>query len=401
MTRVTNNTFFDRAFRDFRGAQVDIAKFQAQIGSGKKLIRPSDDPSATAQVLNLNEALSRIDRYQRNATLANQRLALEDVTLASVGDLLIRAKEQALAANSGTQTHETRRAFGAEIAQRLDELIDLANVQDANGDYLFGGFQVETEPFSSTASGVVYNGSDGVRELQVSASRRVSTGDNGADVFMRTPGGNGHFAVSANAANTGTGVITVGSVVDISAFTHHDYSIQFTSPTTFDVIDTTAGSTVLAAQPYTDDASIVFDGIETSISGTPATGDRFDVAPSPAVSVFSTLQEFVDAMAVSPRTAAQQAQLDQRMNGVIASLDQSLNHVLETRTTVGARQNALDAVEVEMEDLGFELKSSISELEDVALDEAISSLQQRISAYEAAQATFVRLAGLSLFNFLS
>ena len=213
MSRVTNNTFYERAFRDFRASQVNIAQLQAQIGSGKKLIRPSDDPSATSQVLDLNDALSRIDQYSRNATLANQRLALEDSTLGGVGNLLIRVKELAIAASNGTQTDETRGAFGAEVSQRLKELIDLANVQDANGDYLFAGFQVESEPFARSASGVVYNGSEGVRELQISASRTVSTGDNGADVFMRTPGGNGRFAVSADAANTGTGIVDVGSVV--------------------------------------------------------------------------------------------------------------------------------------------------------------------------------------------
>ena len=400
MTRVSNDTFFNRAFQDFRTAQVDIAKLQAQIGSGKKLIKPSDNPPAASQVLDLEETLARIDQYKQNAVLANQRLALEDSTLDGVGNLLIRVKELALAANSGTQTAETRNAFRTEVSERLGELLDLANIQDANGDYLFAGFRVELQPFERSAAGVQYNGSDGARELQVSRHRRVATGDSGADVFMRVPGGNGQFAISAQGTNLGTGVAAAGGVFDTSAFTHHNYSVRFTSATTFDVVDDSLGVTVLAAQPFDEGAAIRFDGIETTISGSPSAGDRFDIRPAPADSIFSTLQQFVVAMESTPASAGDEARLQQTMNGIISGLDQALNHVLETRTTVGARQNALDSVEIEAENLQFELRSSISELEDVPMDEAIARLQQQIAAYEAAQAAFVRIAGLSLFNFL-
>jgi flagellar hook-associated protein 3 FlgL len=400
MTRVSNDTFYNRAFIDFRRSQLEIATLQTQIGSGKKLLQPSDDPAASAQVLNINETLARIDQYGRNATLANERLALEDSTLDGVTGLLTRLKELALGANSGTQSRETRRAFGSEVEQRLNELLDFANTRGANGDYLFAGFKAQTRPFERSAAGVVYNGDQGVRELQVSASRRVAAGDNGDEVFMRVPGGNGSFSVSAQGSNTGTGVMSPGSITDPTAFTHHSYSIRFTSDTTFDVVDDTLGATVAAAQTYTPGSGIRFDGIEVSIDGGPLSGDRFDIAPRPAQSMFDTVQRFVDAMAFNPAIPAEEAQQSQTMNDVIDSLDRAISHVLEVRTTVGARQNALESVEIEATNLDFELRRTRSELEDVDIEYAISRLQQQVNVLEVSQATFVRLADLSLFDFL-
>lgn len=400
MGRVSTDSFYNRAFIDIRTSQFELARLQSQVGSGKRLLSPSDDPAAAAQVLDINETLTRVEKYGQNVTLANQRLALEDSTLGGVTDLLVRVKELALGAHTGTQSPETRRAYRAEVEQRLNELLDFANTKDANGDFLFAGFRAQTRPFQRAAGGFVYNGDQGVRELQVSATRRVAAGDSGDDIFMRVPGGNGSFAVSAQGANTGTGVMSPGSITDPTAYTHHAYSVRFTSDTTYDVIDENLGAPVATAQTYQPGAGIRFDGIEVSIDGAPLSGDRFDIAPRPVQSVFETLQRFVDTMSVNPSGGAEEAQHTQAMNDIIDSLDRGLSHVLEVRTTVGARLTALESVELEAENLSFELQRARSQLEDVDIESAISLLQREINVLEISQATFVRLSDLSLFNFL-
>jgi flagellar hook-associated protein 3 FlgL len=214
------------------------------------------------------------------------------------------------------------------------------------------------------------------------------------------PGGNGQFSVAADAGNAGTAAVAAGSVADIAAFAQHDYSIQFTGPNTFDVVDDTLAVTVLAGQPYTDGDAVQFDGISTSISGQPAAGDQFYISPSVAQSPFETLQRFIDTMGVDPTTPAENAKVHQAMNDVIDSLDQAVDHVLGVRATVGSRQSALEAVGRQTDDVAFELGSTLSQLEDLDATAAISTLQQRISALEAMQRTFVSVASLSLFDFL-
>ncbi len=400
MTRVTTNTFYQRAFSDFQSHQAEIAKLQHQIGSGKKLLKPSDDPAGSSRALDIRAVIGRLDAFETNAGLADRRLNFEDTTLAGVSDLLVRVKELALQANSGIQTSETRNAFRVEVEERLKELLDFANVRDANGDYLFAGFKSTAKPFDISSGSANYNGDQGVRNMQVSVNRRIAAGDSGDRVFMNVAAGNAKFSVSAQAANTGTGIITAGSVVDVTSYQPHQYSVRFTTATSYDVLDDTSGATLLSGQPFSDDGVINFNGINVSVRGQPAAGDRFDLSPNTGQPIFDTLSEFINTMALSPPTPAANTQLNQRLNGVIANLDQAINHILDVRTSVGARQNALEAVETESADLRIELQTNLSDIEDVELDVAISQLQQRMGSLQAAQQTFVSIARLSLFELL-
>jgi len=400
MDRVSSSTVFLQAMAGLRRNQAEIARLQDAVSSGERIRRPSDDPAAASRALDLDSTLARIGQHRVNARLADQRLALEDSTLEGVQNLLIRVKELALAANSGTQSAHTRAAFGAEVAQRLEELLDLANVRDANGDYLFAGSRTDTRPFSMDGASVVYAGDQGARELEVSATRRVQAGDSGDQVFLRVPGGNGRFTVAADAGNAGTGVMAAGSVTDPGALTGDTYSVRFTAADSYEVVNDTQGVTVLAAQPFAEGAPIAFDGIQTAIRGTPQAGDRFEIAPAGASPVFDTLHAFAGAMAADPADPAARAQHEQALNGIIDSLDRALDHVLEVRAGVGARQSAVASIDERNADLELELAATRSQLRDVDMTDAVARLQQRIGALEAAQATFVAVSRLSLFDLL-
>lgn len=93
----------------------------------------------------------------------------------------------------------------------------MANIRDANGEYLFSGYRGTTQPFLRGADGsVTYAGDQGQRLAQIGASRTVATGDAGDAVFTGIRAGNGHFTALADPANTGTGVILPGAVVDMN-----------------------------------------------------------------------------------------------------------------------------------------------------------------------------------------
>ncbi len=400
MPRISSSMIHQQALTGIRRNQVEIARLQDGVASGRRIQRPSDDPAGASRALDIGETLDRLEQYQVNARLADQRLALEDSTLEGVQNLITRIKELSLAANSGTQTPETRNAISTEVSERLANLLDLANVRDANGDHLFSGFQGRTRPFEITGTTVSYVGDQGARDIQISTTQRVTAGDSGDRVFMRVPPGNGRFSVSADAANTGRGVLAPGSVTDEAAYTGDAYSIRFTGPATFDVVNDTLGVTVLAAQPFTENAAITFDGITTRIQNQPAAGDRFDVTPGGSQSLFETLQMFMAALAIDPVDGATAAKQSQAMSHVIDSLDRGLEHVLDVRATVGARLSALEAVETQNADLRFELQSTLSQVRDLDMVQAISSLQQRITALEAVQQSFAAVSRLSLFNYL-
>ena len=81
-------------------------------------------------------------------------------------------------------------------------------------------------------------------------------------------------------------------------------------------------------------------------------------------------------------------------------MDQTLDRFREVQAVIGARRNTIESQLVANEDLRLQLKTIRSKLEDVDLVEAVSLLARDSNALQAAQAAFVRVQGLSLFNFL-
>ena len=75
--------------------------------------------------------------------------------------------------------------------------------------------------------------------------------------------------------------------------------------------------------------------------------------------------------------------------------------MLQVRSEIGARLSSLDAAESAREDQKVELNRMKSELEDLDYAEAITRMNQQLVGLQAAQASYMRIAQLSLFNYLS
>lgn len=398
--RISTAFSFQRAVQDVQNNLVEIGKLQTQIGTGKKLLRPSDGPTESARSVDLNQAISRLDQFERNRGFANQKLGLVDATLTSVNNVLQRVRDLTIQANSSGQTNETRNIIKTEIQQRLNELLDYANTRDGGGDFLFAGSKGKTQPFALTASGTVYNGDQSPLNLQISSNRTIDVGESGYELFQNIRNGNGSFLADLNAANLGGGIISAGGVVDISSYQPHDFNIVFTTPTTFDVVNTTTATTILSAQPYTSGAAINFNGVQVEISGNVQTGDQFTVDASRNQDIFQTLTNLVNTLGVSPSDPANEAQLQQGLQRALGDIDQAIGNVLSKRTSVGTRQNSLDSADQESESTKLSLQQTLSNVEDLDLTDAISRLTFEITTLEAVQATFAKVTQLSLFNFL-
>ena len=110
---------------------------------------------------------------------------------------------------------------------------------------------------------------------------------------MNVPQGNGTFVVAAGVHN-GTGSIDTGQVTNAAAWVRGNYTIQFTGATAWQVLDAT--STVIASGTYTSGGAIAFNGVQVSVSGAPAAGDTFTVAPAATESIFTTLDKLVTSL---------------------------------------------------------------------------------------------------------
>lgn len=410
--RISTLLIYQQGTQSINDHQSALAKVQEQISSGQKISKPADDPINSARLMQLHKQVKLNDQYQRNISFANGRQALEETALQGGSDILQRARVLTVQANNAPLNAEDRQTIAQEISQLRQQLVDIANTKDSEGAYLFAGFKEQIQPFTTATNGgsdIVYNGDQGQRSLKVGPSREVAVGDAGSEIFMNIRSGSDRFQTAANVNNTGNGVISTGSIVDSTAyqsdFMGHEYRIEFTSATTFNVIEVTNGvdnpTPVLSNQNYAAGQPITFHGVQATISGTPADGDQFTVKTAQSNSLFKILDNLVGALEAPVETTAQQTALAQSLSNALTDLDQGLQHLELARGRIGGRMNALDAQDAVNEDFNVQLKTLISDLGDVNYAEAASQLNMELLALQAAQQSFAKIQGLSLFNYMS
>ncbi|MET4570871.1 flagellar hook-associated protein FlgL [Rhodanobacter soli] len=398
--RVSTSWMQQQSVGSMMDRQSDLSDLNIQLSTGKRINQPSDDPVGAARALDLSHLTADVTQYQRNITTANARLGLEDQTLSNISGVLGRVRTLLLQAANGSQTDETRGDIAAEMVQLRQQLLGQANSKDGQGDYIFAGNRTGTAPFASQ-NGVSYLGDDGQRMVAAGPGLQVATGDPGSAVFADIPTGNGKFAISAGAVNTGSAVAGASSVSDPnanpSAWDGGDYSIVFTAADAYEVRDGTG--TVLDSGSYdaSSGGSITFRGAQVAFSGVPDAGDTFSLGASAKQDVFTTLDNIINTLR-QPNGGG--ADMQNGINTQFANLDQAIDTITRTRGMVGARMNALDQQSGLNDDLTLQYKSALSDVQDLNYYDAISQLGAQTTALQAAQQTFTKIQGSKLFDYL-
>ena len=401
--RISTNTIYETGTNLMLQQQDTLIKTQQQLSTGRRILTPSDDPIASAQVLNITQSASINKQYSVNRDSASSSLGLEDNVLKQVTSLLQDVHESAVYAGNASLSDADKKALAMELRGRLESLVGLANATDEKGQFLFSGYQTNTKPFVLTGLDVQYMGDQGQRLIQVGPTRQLAVSDSGTDVFDRIKNGNGVFATAADSSNTGTGVINVGSVITPASLTGDDYEINFTvaaGVTTYDIVNTTTGSPVSSANAYTSNTTISFDGMQLNIKGDPANGDKFTVSPSSNQSIFETVGNLIAALETPSGGSSAATQLENSLNSALKNINNSLEHVLAQRSTIGSRLQEIDTLESVGGDQDIQFEDMLGQLQHVDFAKAISDLQRQQLYLQAAQQSYIRVSGLSLFNYL-
>lgn len=400
--RLSTQGFYTGSLAAMQLQSAELARLQNQVAIGRRVNSPADDPIAAVHILELERAQSESQQFAKNSTLIQNRLNLEESALADAGTILTRVRELTLqASNIGTLSDSDRRSIATELASRRAELQDLANRQDGNGEYLFGGFSTLSQPFIGGGSAsVTFAGDQGTRVVQVSPTQRVPDSHSGFDVFVNIAEGNGVFATGASATNTGSGAIDVGTVVDRSSWVPDDYTLTFDTATTWQVTDSATPANVVASGAYTSGSPIEFNGIRVEVTGEPAVGDTFAINESGSKDIFAALEDIIAALRQPAGTPARNAQLATILEGSLQQIDQTSDQMSRVRSEVGARLSTLDTTDNARESLDIDVASALSDLRDLDYAEALTKMNQRIVGLQAAQMSYSQISQLSLFNYL-
>ncbi len=139
----------------------------------------------------------------------------------------------------------------------------------------------------------------------------------GMQVLLTDPGQLAAAApllTSASSGNTGSGSIDQGSVPDSATWVRGDYTLSFTSATTYQV--TNAAGTVVGNGAYTSGSPITFNGIQVMVSGAPASGDSFSI------------DDNANGSGDNRNATAMAGLLDQSLIGGTTSINAAVNHLV-------------------------------------------------------------------------
>lgn len=192
--RISTSQMYAQGTANIISGQSDAYRTQEQLGTGRKILAPRDNPVDSALALMTEQAKGVNQTFMDNQGAAASRLSFMETQLGSISDLLVSAIERAAQGSNPDYTPLQKQPISDELKRHFGTLVNIANSTDGSGEYIFSGNRTATKPFVENGVGgnysltntiVSYNGDDGRHLVQVESTQTVSTSESGQAVFMR------------------------------------------------------------------------------------------------------------------------------------------------------------------------------------------------------------------------
>lgn len=426
---ISTKMFNEQAIRGISRLTEQANAYQEQIATGKKDLRPSQDPVAAARLSSIRDMEADIRRFTDNVGAAKTRLGLADTVLESMQNILIRANELAIQGANATNSQLDRQAIRAEVDQLRESMIGLANTMDDRGQALFGGYVMHEAPFAKSQTGAVsYKGDSGQTTVLASDALTLPTGLNGADAFMRVPTVGGSVSVFDIFAGLSAALDTAEAAATEMSLTNGRVRIDVSAARTPQRHEITIGGPLGSARIAADLVSGAPDELVAAINATSQTTGLVATAEINGSGVFVTAQgggtiSFrdyqiegisvattpvgagmtitpVDALGSPLGAASKLADADQAIGRAMGQLRAGIEHMGLQRAQVGSYYNAADIQYEALARKEVLVAESRSGIEDADIAEVISKLQSLLVNRDATQQVFAKLSQQSLFDYL-
>jgi flagellar hook-associated protein 3 FlgL len=165
-----------------------LAHAQQQVATGKRIIKPSDDPIGSALALSYRRSIAGSERFRESIQSGRTMVDTAVSGLQDVSGIYSEARALLVQGMNGVLSEKDRVLLAGEIRLIREQLLDISNTQTA-GRYLFAGTETGSEPyFESVVNGisvVQYAGNDQAQELLVGQGNTLLSTIPGSEVFSR------------------------------------------------------------------------------------------------------------------------------------------------------------------------------------------------------------------------
>jgi len=436
-SRLGSANTYDSAVRNISTRQSALSNLQENLTSGKRVVRPSDDPTAAANAERAITRISRIATDQRALESQRDAIAQAESTLGTATDVLQSFRELVVSAGDGAHTSAERGAIAVQLQGLRDQLFSLANAKDTNGLPLFGALSSALAPFVGPQSGTPDYTFQGLPGQSTSNEVGIPFTLDGDAAFMHDPTRDRVFDVNVTnsvdglistdrklttSAVTVTNAATVKATADAAAAVAAPNNAPYPSYTlgVTAVDSTTVPGTTTATYSITETPSVTplgspapfanvtvsyptgtsFDvtaipGLSLTITGTPKVNDTITVNASP--SVFSVLDDAIKNIKSAPNNNAATQAVTQALNNI----DVGMAQISAVRGQAGDLLNRADRITSNQSARSNQLEADRSSAEDLDMIKGISDFNNQQTGYQAALQTYAKVQQLSLFNFIN
>ncbi|MDL2191102.1 flagellar hook-associated protein FlgL [Cobetia sp. LC6] len=417
--RISTQTLYAQGVTSMLDQQAAFSKVSEQLASGRRVVNPSDDPSAASQAVTISQSQAVNEQFSDSRTTARNNLSIEESALNQVTDTITRVQSLIVQAGNGTLSDSDRDALATEIEGSREVLLGLANSTDGNGNYLFGGMSGDTAPFGEDGS---YRGDDEQRQQRVDSSRLMEVNHTGSQIFGGVASGNQQLARQTSESESslpitfkGPEVVDAAARVDGAAYSVSIDAAGVTISGTdaegndLPILDD-EGEPLPSPVAFSDGMTLAFNGLSMTLSGAEqqvleaqAEGKATQLVVEEgeaSADVFANLDELITALSTPIESEADQAAFNNAISTASRQFSNSLDNVLTVRADVGTKLNELDSLDIIGDDRELNYASTRSDLIDLDYNEAISDYSLTQVGLQASQQAFSDISGMSLFDYL-
>ncbi|MCF2847165.1 flagellar hook-associated protein FlgL [Pseudoalteromonas sp. ACER1] len=417
--RLSNNLMYQSSVNKILEGQQGVANAQERVTTGKKYLSTSESPSAYSQAALYTNKIQTNEQYTKNINQLNGRLETEESILQSINTTIQAAQELAIRAGSGAMSNDDLKSIASELSELQKSLVSLMNSQSEDGKYIFSGYQdtTQTYSFNSNTGQYDYQGDQGQHSVTIAQGVNVKSSDNGFSAFENV---NARLNVVDN-EGTITGSITAQSTVyvknqaDFDKFHKANFDLDPTAtaadnsfqvelvagvnpgdPDTYVINDGYGNPVTPAVTGEFIGEPIEYAGMEFKLEGKAPGTFEFELEAPHKENVLNTMQNLITSL----NSSLAGDELNDALADGLDQLQSASEQVVFTQASLGARMNLVESVTDSNSAIDINNKSSKSNLVEVDMAEAISDLTRHETALQASQATFGRLANLTLFDYL-
>jgi len=124
-----------------------VERAQRELGTGRRVNRPSDAPDEISRLLQLRSELAQTEQIRSNLGRVKTEVDTAEQTLQDAVRLLDRAAVLGAQGMNGTTSPEQRRMIAEEVETLLDQMVGLARAR-VEARYIFSGDADSQAPFT-------------------------------------------------------------------------------------------------------------------------------------------------------------------------------------------------------------------------------------------------------------